>query len=277
MNAFRVFFEGHAAFFAVVVPIAAIAGSYFAGVRGAKIQAKGGRVQAAAAREAAEIAAEAQRVAALWTIRQVQIAEFIHSARELVRLSLLLYRVADDDVEATRDRCETAYQAMSLRSAEIRLIAPKTVVEAGQKTATAARAVLDHARQRSPVFRARRELTDLVLTDYGTSGAAAHAAIRALDEESGDYSAVEEALSAVPGLSARHVSVLSTHCFEATSLEALSQSLDEVDREFGKSLAAMVDAARELLKSEDDVAPTVPEQRRRWWRHNSAASSADSA
>ncbi|MFF5767036.1 hypothetical protein ACFY8F_31460 [Streptomyces tanashiensis] len=85
------YFEEHDAIFAALVALLAIGGSYVAGVRGAKIQANGGRDQAAAAREAAQIAAEAQRVAALWTVRQVQVAECINQTREVLEATHQLY------------------------------------------------------------------------------------------------------------------------------------------------------------------------------------------
>ncbi|MFH8628223.1 hypothetical protein ACH4A8_41165 [Streptomyces vietnamensis] len=88
------YFEGKPEFLTAVAAIIAIVGALI----GAKIQANSGRAQAAAAREAAQIAAEAQRVAALWTVRQVQVAELIRSANTLYRKSSRLWKVEDEEL-----------------------------------------------------------------------------------------------------------------------------------------------------------------------------------
>ncbi|MGW4701732.1 hypothetical protein [Streptomyces sp. NPDC004285] len=96
--------------------VAAIA--VVAGIVGAKIQANAGRAQAAAAREAAQIAAEAQRVAALWSVRQVQVAEFLEQIREVRRLGDLFYTQDSTDGALTSQFCE-AERLMVRKEAEI--------------------------------------------------------------------------------------------------------------------------------------------------------------
>ncbi|MFC9699341.1 hypothetical protein ACFTWD_01385 [Streptomyces sp. NPDC056943] len=50
--------------------------------------------------------------------------------------------------------------------------------------------------------------------------------------------------------------------FDAPDLNREREALED---QLTERMKALVTAAREMLKSEDDVAPTVPEQRRRWW------------
>ncbi|MFC9490729.1 hypothetical protein ACFTZM_32275, partial [Streptomyces hydrogenans] len=129
MSEIRKFFEEHAAFFAVVVPIATIVASFAGSWAAGWMQARGGRDQAAAAREAAAATNEAQRVAALWTVRQVQVAEFVQRVRELVRVSELFYERNNADRSISVQIGE-ARQALVQKQAEIELIAPKVVVQA---------------------------------------------------------------------------------------------------------------------------------------------------
>ncbi|AJF68177.1 hypothetical protein SVTN_31250 [Streptomyces vietnamensis] len=272
------FFEGHAAFFAVVVPIAAIAGSYFAGVRGAKIQARGGQDQASAARDAAEIAAEAQRVAALWTVRQVQVAEFIQSAREVSMSADGFYKnYSVEDQQSRRDRVSAAAKTMSLTEAEIQLIAPAAVVDASFNVARAATNAYVCALMDGPTVRARSALKRIAYGDGEHEvKRAALAAIRVLDDESSSHADRQEAVSAVPGLAEEHVLRLGDRR-RGAPVRRLEERRREHQEAFKDSMAALVSAAREMLKSEEDVAPTVPEQRRRWRLRNSVASTAGSA
>ncbi|MFC8177210.1 hypothetical protein, partial [Streptomyces sp. NPDC057325] len=132
MTAFRQYFEDNPEIFAALMAAIAIVGGLIGSIIGAKIQANGGRDQAAAAREAAKIAAEAQHVAALWSVRQAQVAEFIHSLREVRRVSMLYY----DHHATTADlgtQLREAQQALGRRRAEIELIVPETVVLAAKE------------------------------------------------------------------------------------------------------------------------------------------------
>ncbi|MGW8767836.1 hypothetical protein ACWGN5_35730 [Streptomyces sp. NPDC055815] len=212
MDVFRKYFEDNPEIFTGLVAVLALIGALLGSVIGAKIQANGGRDQAAAAREAARIAAEAQRVAALWTVRQVQIAEFVRSVRELMQLYGRLYTENDAGLYG---QVTAAYQAVTLRKAEIDLIASGDVAAAADAVLRSADTFVGEARHGG--LMARLEMTALRSTG-------------------------------VPGITGPWP--LQRH--------ADAQVLND-------ALAAFIEAARALLKSEEDVAPTVP-QRRRWWR-----------
>ncbi|MFH9736534.1 hypothetical protein ACH4MA_02395 [Streptomyces roseolus] len=154
------YFEDNPEIFAAIVAAIAILGS----IIGAKIQANGGRDQAAAAREAAQIAAEAQRVAPLWSVRQLQVAEFIRCAREAVVISQRLYEAEPDDEELRR-QVHAAYQAMESKAAELILIATEKVVDAVEATLLAAEELEREAMNSGPTAHAESVFTRLYLSE----------------------------------------------------------------------------------------------------------------
>ncbi|MFB7609900.1 hypothetical protein [Streptomyces gardneri] len=271
MDEFRKFFEGHAVFFGVVVPILAIVGSFAGSWAAGWMQARGGRDQAAAAREAAKIAAEAQRVAALWSIRQVQIAEFIRNARELVRVSEeLRERPIDADL---RRESGTALRAIALCAAEVEVTAPQDVVEAAYALSGTLRDLLDEAQDIGLTSCATDALFELCgSSDTATAGAAIEAH-RALNDSTLTPEAQSSIVSMVSGLTEEQVRRL---VVEVNSPVDLNQRWVEAANAVTEKLRTFVAGTREMLKSEDDVAPAVPQQRRRW-RRNSTQSVTSSA
>jgi len=272
VSEFRKFMEEHAAFFGVVVPILAIVGAFLGSWAAGWMQARGGRDQAAAAREAAAATNEAQRVAALWTVRRIQVAELIQRANEVMLASGHAHAVCQPE-EGDRDRVNDALRAMGMRESEIRLIAPAKVVDAAKKVARLSGTAWIAAAIQGPENRARKELrrlaneADLAVRD------AAREAMGVIRNESSSVAEREQALSAVSGLSEEHVRRLTVR---PSVPPPFSRPYSEIEHEYQERVDALVSAAREMLRSEDDVAPASPPQRR-WWRRNSAATPAGSA
>ncbi|MER7540227.1 hypothetical protein ABTX77_36430 [Streptomyces sp. NPDC097704] len=246
------YFEEHDAIFAAVVAAVGIVGA----VVGAKIQANGGRDQAAAAREAAKIAAEAQHVAALWNVRQVQIADFIRNARELRRLLDRYYE--EDPGGWLGDEAKAIRQGIDTKFAEIELIAVKAVVDAAGDVRSSIESYMDEAVTGGWEGRARLALRNLSFSDDENVSRAAIRASQGFNESDRDTRL--QLLRAVPGLSIQHARLLAS---TAGSL----RWLDERNRKteiFEQRLAVLVEAARVMLRAEGDVAPAPPQ--RRWWR-----------
>ncbi|AJF68176.1 hypothetical protein [Streptomyces vietnamensis] len=275
MNAFRQYFEDNPEIFAALVAAIAIVGGLLGSIIGAKIQANGGRDQAAAAREAAQIAAEAQRVANLWTVRQVQLADFVHGVREVQRIQARFY-IEDSSDGALTAQLDDAEQVVSRRAAEISLVAPAAVVAAAAEVREGLMDESVNAFAVGSVFYVRHLLDLRAISDDSWEVAAAEQAIEAVEEylRSRDqddasvrataqrraYDAVRE-VTGLPGvLVADVLPALTTRVSEmAVERNRCRQNIEgKVDR--------FIAVAREMLRSEDDVAPAAPEQRRRWWR-----------
>ncbi|MFE5511658.1 hypothetical protein ACFQ9J_13695 [Streptomyces sp. NPDC056529] len=262
MNAFRQYFEEHATFFGVAVPILAVVGSFAGSWAAGWMQARGGRDQAAAAREAATIAAEAQRVAALWTVRQTQVAEFVQGVREVVRLYDRFF--LEPDTSDLYFQVEAANQDVSLKKAEIELIASSIVVDAAQAVLVSVVEYSSMARTGGPASYAELILLRLILSDEEEVARAAGTAQSALQEGSGfSYRDRLALLEAVRGISPRQAQRLA---HAANHPGQLGEVREDAIRDLDEKLTAFVSAAREMLRSEDDVAPAAPEQRRRWRR-----------
>ncbi|MGW2304999.1 hypothetical protein [Streptomyces sp. NPDC001809] len=282
MSTFREFFEGHAAFFAVVVPIVGLVGSFAGSWAAGWMQARGGRDQAAAAREAAAATNEAQRVAALWTVRQVQVAEFVQQARKFLRTSVLLYRgPLDGDL---RTEVQEMREGLRLKMAELELIAPAGVDQAVKGLNEALGALHDYAAISGPAHHSYLALHEAADSSDPIFSIPGQAAIAALDEmardlESGDVAlrrqvseSATRAVSDVIGISPVKVSQVMWWARQPDPFDARRNLEGAVERE----MASLVAAARVMLRSNDDVAPAVPVQRR-WWRRNSATTPIGSA
>ncbi|MFI8327032.1 hypothetical protein [Streptomyces sp. NPDC085529] len=265
MTAFRQYFEDHPEIFAALVAAIAVLGGLLGSVIGAKIQADGGRDQAAAAREAAQIAAEAQRVAALWSVRQLQVAEFIRSARAMMAVCNGIYR-SDDDAESRRARVDAASREMALREAEIRLIAPAKVAHAATEVAKATQKAYLGAMRWGPLAGGRVALKRLCNSEDEAVRREARAAMRVLDDEGSSWSVRRQALSTVDGLSGEHIRRLSEP--PTKPMQRIVEGMHAHQREVDSKMGKLLEAARVMLRSDDDVLPVVPtpEQRRRWWR-----------
>ncbi|MFD6349959.1 hypothetical protein ACFWF9_35350 [Streptomyces roseolus] len=266
MTAFRQYFEDNPEIFAALVAAIAILGGLLGSIIGAKIQANGGHAQAAAAQKAAEIAAEAQRVAALWGVRQVQVAEFIRCAREAVAISQRLYEAEPDDEELRR-QVHAAYQAMGSKAAELILIATEKVVDVVEATLLAAEELEQEAMDSGSTAHAESVFTHLYLSRDMVTARAARVAQHALDATTGEtYESRMQALRAVPGLSENLAHELAANSGRGNRL----QWIERGGRKSGaleEKLAELVRETRAMLRSEDYVAPApVPRQRRRWWR-----------
>lgn len=268
------YFEDNPEIFAALVAAIAILGGLLGSVIGAKIQANGGKAQAVAAQKAAEIAAEAQRVAALWSVRQVQVAEFIQRVREVQRISELFY-VRDVVADGLGAQLRTGYSAMIHTLAELQLIAHSSVVEAADAVSEALDEVVDLATAAGPGQYVRGLLVDRVFSVDDAESVLAHRALDLLDEllaaRAGDDSAAinraqarsYSALSDVSGITPEQA--LCTRFLVGES--ELVRQKGEVTERVAEKMTTLVETAREMLRSEDDVAPTVTApQRRRWQR-----------
>ncbi|WP_123083447.1 hypothetical protein [Streptomyces sp. ADI95-16] len=256
MDAFRKYFEDNPDIFTALVAALAICGSYLAGVRGAKIQAGGGRDQAAAAREAAQITADAQRVAALWTVRQVQLAELIRSADTLVEVCDRFWIDGGDDLAG---QVSAASAAVSSRWNEVRLIVTESVVQAAGELARSAMTVEENAQRFAPVMSARNVLSRIVEDDPHVGHEIDE--VLAMEVSQGHRArALANLIGDLTEEQAHHIVA-----YDGPS-EVMLRRTAEVRREFTVALNALVHEARTMLRSEDDVVPAVPQQRRRWWQ-----------
>ncbi|MFF2306016.1 hypothetical protein ACFVVP_26355 [Streptomyces sp. NPDC058128] len=254
------YFEDNPEIFAALVAAIAILGGLLGSVIGARIQANGGRDQAAAAREAAQIAAEAQRVAALWTVRQVQVAELIRTANALIEMCDRLWLAGGDELAG---QLTAASAAVSSRWNEVRLIVTEKVEEAAGELARSAIAVEENSQQNAPVIHARNHLARIVGDDQNVANEIAE--IVAADEDAQDRS--RALCNIIPGLSEEHA--YHYVAFHRISSMGIMQRTNRVRHDFNEALSALVREAREMLRAQDDVAPAPATQRRRW-RHRSA-------
>ncbi|MFH8628215.1 hypothetical protein ACH4A8_41110 [Streptomyces vietnamensis] len=274
MNAFRQYFEDNPEIFAALVAAIAIVGGLLGSIIGAKIQANGGRDQAAAAREAAEIAAEAQRVAALWNVRQVQVAELIQRAR-VVQRQCRRYYAEDTTGGALLTQLNDAQEAMYLKQAELELIVPNSVAQAIKELMLALKFFASKSSLEGTAVYAFNTVHEQAYSEDSPASPEAAAAAVALDDmataqDSGDQVAfqrarevADQALRSVAGLHRVHVSLVLWYVERGGPTSRMGATAEEVVDE---KMTALVEAAREMLRSEDDVAPAVPSQRRRWWR-----------
>ncbi|MEU8702920.1 hypothetical protein AB0C61_35745 [Streptomyces sp. NPDC048680] len=269
MHAFRQYLEHNPEIFAALVAFIAVVGGLAGSVIGAKIQANGGRDQAAAAREAAQIAAEAQRVAALWTVRQIQVAAFIQSVREARRLSELLYR--QNSIEDGLDvQVREAGQEVAQRRAEVELIVPLAVVRAAGEVAETVRAMTNSAQIAGPGTYFEEDLKIQVLSlDRNQSGLAGRAlsaldALRSSDsnDRANEFTDAVDAVRAATNATVQQAVAVTSYFIRPDFPSAVAENREKLK----EKLTILIDAARVMLKSEDDVAPTVPPQRHRWRR-----------
>ncbi|MER7540229.1 hypothetical protein ABTX77_36440 [Streptomyces sp. NPDC097704] len=247
------YFEGKPEFLTAVAAVIAIVGA----IVGAKIQANSGRAQAAAAREAAEIAAEAQRVAALWTVRQGQLAEFVRSARKLRNLCEQLWSVDD---ETLGDAVSSASEEMSLLWAEVQLTGTEAVVKASGEFASAALEVEAAAHEYAPALHARAALRRITANNDDLGAEVQR--ILEMTESSFEYQ-IERLCDTVPTFSreqAAHVVINGR-----LNSDVFYEERNLVGRAFNEALRVLVRESRVMLRSDSDVVPTVPTQRR-WWQ-----------
>ncbi|MFB6632178.1 hypothetical protein ACFCWY_19995 [Streptomyces sp. NPDC056362] len=272
MNGLRQYFEDNPEIFAALVAAIAIVGGLLGSVFGAKIQARSGQDQASAAREAAQIAAEAQRLAALWTVRQVQVAEFVHSARA-VRRMIDSYYTRNPFDGTSRTQLQEAEQAMFQKEAEIELIVPRAVARAAEALVDTLDALAGIAIFTAPGKYVARTLSEKAVGEDGDASVLARRALGALSEwvairDSTDpvernrvsRNAVQAVQSAL-GMNREeaHGALVSIEMTE------LSERRERLGGELEAQMEPLVAAAREMLRSEDDIAPAVPQQRR-WWQ-----------
>ncbi|GGT54670.1 hypothetical protein GCM10010271_68170 [Streptomyces kurssanovii] len=274
MDVLRSYFEENPDLFAAVVAALAIVGGLLGSVIGAKIQANGGRDQAAAAREAAKIAAEAQRVAALWTVRQVQIAEFIQGVREVRRISDLFYK-QNAVVDGLDVQLSEAQQVVSRKLAEIELIVPFAVVLAAQKVTESLDCHVRLVHVAGPAEYFLQYVQRQVFSEDAAQSALANQAEDAL----GAMRAAVDPVDPRPGARRFQVAVGALRdATGATVEQAVSvvafvangefpSMVAENSEELALRMSVLIEAARATLKSgDDDVSPVVGEPRRRWWR-----------
>ncbi|WP_189951359.1 hypothetical protein [Streptomyces roseolus] len=277
------YFEDNPEIFAALVAAIAILGGLLGSIIGAKIQANGGRDQAAAAREAARIAAEAQHVAALWSARQVQTAEFIQKVNEIRLLSGLWYTQDADDTgleTAIRD----AWQANGRKRTEVILIAPAGVVTAvrgvvealdnllrldkrlGSMTYVFERvSLLLLSEDQEVSSKAHEVLGDMALLRNAAPGRMTSSSFSPARPE-GELDAIRARILSVvqelPGMSQRHAYTAS----RSEGVRDLQSEKSQAENELDAREAVLIEAAREMLRSEDRVVPAPVPVQRRWWR-----------
>ncbi|MFJ6252880.1 MULTISPECIES: hypothetical protein [unclassified Streptomyces] len=284
MNAFRQYFEDNPEIFAVLVAAIAIVGGLAGSIIGAKIQARSGQDQASAAREAAQIAATAQHVSALWTIQQVQIAEYIQGVRDARRLISSFYQEDCLNGEAAALARELMH-ALDQKQAEIELIASETVVSAAIKLNEDVQFALMLAiNTGQPYYVQMKVQKQLESPDPGDTATAQQAqedvaelaavARRADLGDAGDAELDEAwrrarfALSQISGVSEELIS----RVLPELALNGWPREQDTREFAIDRKTQGLVAAARRMLRHEDDVAPAAPEQRRRWWRRDEGLS-----
>ncbi|MFF9344910.1 hypothetical protein ACF1CG_34795 [Streptomyces sp. NPDC014773] len=268
MTAFRQYFEDNPEIFAALVAAIGILGGLLGSIIGAKIQANGGRDQAAAAREAAQIAAEAQRVAALWAARQLQIAQFIQSARDVVDVCNRYYEDGDDG--SLTFHLHDAVKVMRLKSHEVELVAPKEFVEAAQQVLRAVDGYSSEATMHGETGHAHLLIRRLLTGEDEDVARAARAAEHAVlhgGNEGMDYAVRLQRIAAVPGISEKRAHLLLQ---DWESDPRWNARLNNGRKVFEEKLRGAIRAGRAALRSEDDFAPAVPEQRRRRWLRRAA-------
>ncbi|WP_406485017.1 hypothetical protein [Streptomyces microflavus] len=253
MDTYRRYFEENPELFAALVAIMAVLGGLAGSVIGAKIQANGGRDQAAAAREAAKITAEAQRVAALWTVRQVQVAELIRLANsQLQRCERFWFFPEldlDDDSTALSDQIARESEELSLRWAEVRLILTDNAVEAAGKLVLATADVEARVQRYAWLRHARIALASATVANENVAIEVA----RIFETDAGGRERQMEALrDAVPSLTEEHASHLVAH--QGASDQYIEGEKNSARHEFYQALNALVHEARAMLRSEDDRA-----------------------
>ncbi|MFE1378174.1 hypothetical protein ACFW6S_04340 [Streptomyces sp. NPDC058740] len=272
MNAFRQYFEDNPEIFAALVAALAIVGSYLAGVRGAKIQANGGLDQAAAAREAAQIAAEAQRVAALWTVRQTQVAAFIEGVREVQHVSGLFY---EQDMTASdlNAQLREAQKLLGRRRAEIELIVSEDVVVAAHEVIESLNRLVALGRIAGPGEYFTLALNRQMFGDDPAESALARQAVDALDAlraaaETGDVAAASDQARmlrraaqdvAATGASFASSAIVAAAAFTPGMAASVTEHRDDLDAK----MAVLVDAARAMLRSGEDAVVTQDASLRR--------------
>ncbi|MFH9736533.1 hypothetical protein ACH4MA_02390 [Streptomyces roseolus] len=282
VDGLRKFFEEHAAFFGVVVPILAVVGSFAGSWAAGWVQARGGRDQAAAAREAAAATNEAQRVAALWTVRQVMTVDYIAYAREHVELSVRMYKESHEDGALKREADASRITLVQKRVA-LELVATAPVVAAVKEVQEAIRGLAEHALTYGPGAYA-----DGLLRTMGPRPAVmdAREALHELRERELDAARTDESRSEARVNALRKLREMESDISREQNLALIryymrpaGATLDEfkeVRALFQSKMEELIAEARIMLKSEEDVAPIVPEQRRRW-RRNSVTTSTGSA
>ncbi|MEU3690320.1 hypothetical protein [Streptomyces narbonensis] len=177
----------------------------------------------------------------------------------MIRMGNRYYEEAE---EMLRDDARGMFQAMSLRQAEIEVIAPKGVVQAADAVVRRANLFWSHARGDGPTASAEHFLLRLTTSENRETAQAAQAAYVELQESDLEADARRLLFRSVPGLSDYQVFWLLRRGRPAE----LWRRRDEEPGNLNEKLSAFIEAARVMLRSEDDVAPTVPAQRRGWRR-----------
>ncbi|MEV6201114.1 hypothetical protein AB0M64_14140 [Streptomyces sp. NPDC051771] len=255
------YFEDNPEIFAALVAAIAVAGGLLGSVIGARIQANGGRDQAAAAREAARIAAEAQRVAALWAARQLQIAQFVQSARDVVDVCNRYYEEGDDGslILPLRD----ATQAMRLKAHEVELVAPQEFVEAARQVLLSVDRYSSEASEHGQTGHTHLLITRLLASEdedvARTARLAEHALLHGGPEGMG-HEVRLRAVAAVPGVSEGQARAL---LHDAEHPPRWNARLNSGRNDVEEKLREAVRAGRAVLQSEVDVVPSPPSRHRR--------------
>jgi hypothetical protein len=251
VDAYRRYFEDNPELFAGLVAALALVFGLIGNVLGAKIQANGGRDQAAAAREAAKITAEAQRVAALWTVRQVQVAEFIRCANGIYQKCCRLWSFPpEEDIDAAMSQLGLQSEELSLRWAEIRLILTEEAVAAAGQLVLAT-SDFEVAVHRYGHLRQARAMVTRVTWDDESLTAEVH---RIIEFDQGDETRRRALRDAVPGLTDEHARYLLLD--RETSNERIDSVESRLREAFLEALNKLVHEVRAMLRSENDQAPT---------------------
>ncbi|MET8751305.1 hypothetical protein ABZW32_14585 [Streptomyces sp. NPDC004667] len=164
----------------VFAALLAIVGGFLGSLASGWVQALGGKAQASAAVEAARISAEAQRIASLHTDRRKEIAAFIYEARHAVNTGNRLFSpISPTEVSALQTAVQAAYRALTVKQAELEIIAPVEVVERASDLVGAVEDFLRMVSMRGAASRAFESLTQVRPGD--SDHAASHQAYSALD------------------------------------------------------------------------------------------------
>ncbi|MFD4855140.1 hypothetical protein [Streptomyces atratus] len=253
MNTVIEFVKDNPEAFAGIVAFLAIFGGVLGNWISAKVQAASGKAQASAARDAAWIAAEAQRLATLHTDRRSEIAAFIRAAREAVKNAELMYVR-----EGYEEPAQAAYTDLTLKQAELELIAPGPVVELADVVVDAVKDHMSLAFRRAAATRTFKLVTRIRAGEPGHQAAHwASSAMEALrtvceaedneDERQAFRSAAGTALDDVPGLTREQAELL----LQDAPLPAVGPLKLGAATVFDTALRDLVTATRRLLRADD--------------------------
>lgn len=201
-------------------------------------------------------------MAALWNVRQVQAAEFIQQVREVSRVAEQLYteEITAELTGQVRDAC----QVMLLKQAEIELVASNAVIVSADVLVKSVEDAVELAQRRGPSRHAQTLLNQLCFHDDRQVGSRALQVRTALDDLRSSYQAhgsdalmtgfYEAVEGGVTGLTEDHIRRLRCDMGEPELVPLRAAATHDLS----VKTTFLIEAARDMLRSNDNVRPTQP-------------------